>query len=183
MRKVHSVLSVVLVFSLLASACGDDDSESAVPTTGAPVATTGDSGSGDADDGDDGGDFGDVGELPGVLSSNDCLATATALASAFSGGLSSDGTFDPEGIADSFDRLSELAPSEIQGDIVVMADGLGLFFSVLDANNIDLGDPASMAAPGVAEAMEEAAEALDSADFEEASDNVNAWFESMCSGG
>ena len=171
MRKVRRSLSIVLVFVLLASACGHDD-DSAADTTTPPVATTG----------DNGGDLGDVGDLPAVLSSNDCFAAASALGSAFSGGITPGGTFDPEGIADAFRRVSQLVPSEIQDDVAVMADGLGLFFSTLEEHNVDLGDPASLGAPGVAEAMEDASEALESTDFQEASDNVNAWFENMCGG-
>jgi len=170
--------SILLVLMLVAAGCGDDDADSAAGATTPSTATTVDAGSGDA--GDPGGDGGVPGDLPTVLSSNECFAAATALGSAFSGGITPGGAFDPDGIGDAFDRLGQVAPSEIQGDLALMADGLGLFFSVLENENIDLSDPATLAAPGVAEALEDAVEIFESADFQAASDNVNAWFENMC---
>ena len=169
--------TVLLVLMLLAAGCGDDDESGSNTTTpmAAPAAD------GDADEpSDEAADPGNVGDLPTVLSSNECFAAATALGSAFSGGMTPSGTFDPGGIEDAFDRLSQVAPSEIQQDLAVMANGLGAFFSILESENVDLSDPSSLAAPGVVEALEDAADIFESADFQKASEDVSAWFDSMC---
>ena len=171
--------TILLALALLMAGCGDDDGGFVTSTTAQAAATTT---GGGGDDAQDPSDDGDDGDLPVILSSDDCLAAASALASAFSGGMTAEGTFDPEGIEDAFNQMSEFAPSEIKDDLAVMANGIGQFYSILEAAGVDFDDPSALAAPGVMEALEEASAYLDSTEFEEASDNVSAWFESECSG-
>ena len=118
--------------------------------------------------------------LPAVLSSNDCLSAASALGSAFSGGFTTEGTFNANEIGDVFDRMSEVAPSEIKDDLATIADALGEFFSILEDENIDLSDPTTLADPDVQDAFERAGEKMETSGFEEAGDNVSQWFEDEC---
>lgn len=172
---------------LLAAACsssddsGDEDDETAAPTTteadgsdetAAPTPTEADGG-GD----DDGGDV-DLGDL-GVLSSDDCLAASQSIAAAFSGGF---GQFiDPDEIADAFDQLGAAAPSDIADDLDEIGNTLAEFYNVLqDAGIEDLSDPSAFADPEIAQKIADAAEELDTDAFNEAADNVDAWFTENC---
>lgn len=186
---------MLLALVVLVAACGgDDDSDE---TTAAPAPSIADSG-GTAEDGegasaetpapavdDDAGSNDDgvgAGDLPGVLSSDDCIAAASAFASAFSGGFTAEGTFDAGQIEAAFDRMSEVAPSEIKDDLATIADALGEYFSILEEANVDLTDPAALTDPDVQAALQRAGEKLDTSDFEEVSENVNQWFEGQCEG-
>ena len=175
--------AILLVSMLLAAACGGDSGSDT--TTAITVGTV-------ADEGNEvgtttttekaGNDDVDAGDLPAVLSSNDCLAAAAAIGSAFSGGFSSTGVFNADEVEAAFDRVREVAASEIKDDLAIMADALGEFFSILEDAGVDLSDPASMADPSVQEALERAGEKMEATEFEEAADNVNQWFDDECAG-
>ncbi len=200
MTRLRAGGVILLALVLVASACGDDDAsatttEATVSTvadddavTSATTTTTTAADEGDDDDagsaatteaGDDGGGAGD---LLAVLSSSDCLAAASALASAFSGGFSPTGVFNAGDVAAAFDRMSDVAPSEIKDDLATMADALSEFFTILESENVDLSNPATFADPAVQDALQRAAEKMEATEFEEAAENVGTWFEDECAG-
>lgn len=186
MKMFSQVWAALLALTLLTAACGGGatsettttaaadatDSSAAAPTTTEEVspATTEQTDSGDTD----------AGNLSGLLTSNQCLDAAKAMASAFSGGISAAGFVEWDEVAAGFDRMSDVAPAEIRGDLALMADALGEFFSILQDAGVDLTDATAMADPALQAALQEASEKIDTEEFEEAADNVDQWFEEQC---
>ena len=118
----------------------------------------------------------------GVLSSDECLTAASSLSLAASGGLDPSGTGDVQTIADSFARMSAVAPAEIQEDLAAISAALSQFFSILSEEGIDFNDPASLSNPAAADAFRRAGAALEASDFQQAVDDVDAWFQVACGG-
>lgn len=176
----------LLVLAVLVAACGGEANSETTTTAAAAAVTEGADNEAttttteEVDAGDDDSGGVDAGGLPGLLSSNDCLQAATAMASAFSGGISSTGLIDSDEIAAGFDRMSDAAPGEIKDDLALMADALGEFYSILEDAGVDLSDPTAMADPNIQEAFISAGEKMDTEEFEQAADNVNQWFEDEC---
>lgn len=186
-------LAVIVALMLLAAACsssddsGEDADEAAAVTTvedgnagdGGDTTDTGDEETDTADTGDEGdtGDNGDLGGL-GILSDEDCFQAAQAMAAAFSGGIGQ--TFEPGDIADAFDQLGAVAPSEIADDLSFIGDTLSDFYNELEAAGVDFDDPNAFADPDLAEAIVESGESLNNDAFNEALDNVDAWFTENC---
>lgn len=166
MGRMKTVGLVLVALALVAGACGDDDDLGAI--------TSGTAGS-------SGGDQGTSGDLPdfsGDLSSEDCVAAAMAMATAFSGGLGI--TSDADSVQEAFGQMAAAAPSEIAADMGVIADALGEFYGILEDAGIDLSDATALSDPAVGAVLQQASAALESTDFEEATENVDAWFESQC---
>jgi hypothetical protein len=178
--------AVLLTLMLLAAACGGDTTSETTSTTAAnandnsaaPPTTTEDVAP-ETTEPPDSGDT-DAGDFSGLLTSNECLDAATAIASAFSGGFSASGFGDWDEIAAGFDRMSDAAPAEIRDDLALMADALGEFFSILEDSGADLNDPTAMADPALQAALQEASEKIDTEEYEEAADSVDQWFEEQC---
>jgi hypothetical protein len=179
--KRFPILAVIVALMLMAAACSSsDDSGDEVDETAAQTTTTTESG-GDDDsggDGDDNGDSGDVASGLGILSDEDCFQAAQAMAAAFSGGIGS--TVEPGEISDAFDQLGAMAPSEIADDLSLVGDILSDFYGELEDAGVDFNDPNSLSDPAIAGAIVEAGESLDTEEFNEALDNVDAWFTENC---
>jgi hypothetical protein len=188
--KRFPMLAVIVALMLMAAACSSSDDsgdEAAAVTTaedgnagdGGDTTDTGDEEGDTADTGDEGdaGDDGDLGGL-GILSDEDCFQAAQAMAAAFSGGIGQ--TFEPGDIADAFDQLGAVAPSEIADDLSFIGDTLSGFYNELEAAGVDFDDPNAFADPAIAGAIVEAGESLDTEEFNEALDNVDAWFAENC---
>jgi hypothetical protein len=189
MKRIR-MFAVIVALMLMAAACSsDDDSSTEVDEAAAPAATepaapaatepaAGDDGdTGDDDGGDDGGDDVDLSGL-GILSDEECFQAAQAMATAFSGGIGS--TVEPGEISDAFDQLGAAAPSEIADDLSFVGDTLSDFYGELEDAGVDFNDPNSLSDPAIAGAIVEAGESLDTEEFNEALDNVDAWFAENC---
>lgn len=158
---------------------GDDDSGADVDEAAAQTTTTTEAGDDDSGgDVDDNGDSGDIASGLGILSDEECFQAAQAMASAFSGGIGA--TVEPGDIADAFDQLGAAAPSEIADDLSFVGDTLSDFYGELEDAGVDFNDPSTFSDPDLAQAIIEAGESLDTDAFNEALENVEAWFNENC---
>ena len=120
-----------------------------------------------------------LGGLPVGLTSDECLAAASAFSLASTGGFGTTGV-DATRIDDAFAQMSAVAPSAIADDLATMAAAFREFFSILDQENVNLDDPNALVAEGAADALMRAGAALEASGFSEAAENVNAWLEATC---
>jgi hypothetical protein len=178
--KRFPILAVVVALMLMAAACSSsDDSGDEVDEVAAQTTTTTEAGDDDSGgDVDDNGDSGDIASGLGILSDEECFQAAQAMASAFSGGIGA--TVEPGDIADAFDQLGAAAPSEIADDLSFVGDTLSDFYGELEDAGVDFNDPNSFSDADVGQAIIEAGESLDTDAFNEALDNVDAWFNENC---
>jgi hypothetical protein len=90
------------------------------------------------------------------------------------------GTLDGEElqqVADQLEAMADAAPAEIQGDLQVIAEEIGAFYTALaETGYTGTGTPT----PDQIAQLEGLADAIDQDRFDAAADNVNAWFESNC---
>ena len=163
---IRRAVGVILVGSVVLVGCGksDDKATPSSVTSSTSGATTGVTSVGGAS-----------------VDSAKCIGAATAMASAASG--------IPQALAgtsagiqasvDSFAAFADAAPSEIKGDLRIVANGYAEFVKVLaDANyNPASGQPPSSE---VQAKIEAASEKLNASDFEEAAARVTAWFKAGC---
>ena len=106
---------------------------------------------------------------------------AAATQAAFTGG----GT-NAAGIAftaDYFQKFADQSPSVIRDDMQVFADAFSGFYDTLGELNIDFTDPASFAELEADEIrqLEAAGASMNTAEVEQATNNVRAFFETECS--
>jgi hypothetical protein len=193
--RSRRLLAVLFAMLLLVAACGgddgtggdDNDTNTTQSDDGGGDEGTGDDGGGD--EGDEGGSDGggaDDGDGIGIGGFNEtCLEAAQAMAAAmsqYSTGVAGafGGTLDDADLAEAAEQLqamADAAPEEIQDDLAVIAGGLEDFYTALAESGYVAGQVPS------AEQIEELsalAEVLDQEAFQEASDNINAWFEANC---
>jgi hypothetical protein len=173
-RKRFLRLLAIIASMALVVACGssgDGGGDSTVPgspdtTQAAPGDVGGDGGE---DDGDDG-----TGIPSGV-----CLeateAMSAAMASVGTGFGGDPGTFDEIGAQ--LDAMASSAPDEVQDDFEALAEELGAFYDAL----ADIGiTPGATPTAEQLQALEEATNSVDQAVIDEASDNIEAWFDANC---
>lgn len=175
------VLIVLLVAVVIASCGGDADGldSTTAPSDDGNVTTTTTAAAPDPDDGDDGASGG----LDGLSST--CLEATQGMAAAvnaYSTGMAQafGGSFDDESLqltADQLEAMAEAAPDEIKDDLNVIAAQLGEFYTALAESGYEPGETPD--ADQIA-ALSALAESFDNEEFEEASDNINAWFEANC---
>jgi hypothetical protein len=191
------LLAVLFAMLLLVAACGGDDDtggdDNDTNTTQADDGG-GDEGSddGSSDNGDDGssdnGDDGssDNGDGDGLGALDEtCLEAVQAVGAAmsqYSTGIAEvfGGTLDEaefEAAAEQLQAMAEAAPAEIQDDLAVIADGLQDFYQALADSGYVAGQTPS---PEQIEELSALSESLDSEAFQEAGDNITAWFEANC---
>jgi hypothetical protein len=183
------LLVVLFAMLLLVAACGGDDDtggdDNDTNTTQADDGG-GDEGSDDdsSDDGDDGGSSDDGGDGLGAFNET-CLEAVQAVGAAmsqYSTGIAEvfGGTLDQaefEAAADQLQAMAEAAPAEIQDDLAVIADGLQDFYLALADSGYVAGQTPS---PEQIEELSALSESLDSEAFQEAGENITAWFEANC---
>lgn len=164
------MLVLLMMGSMLLAACGGDDD-------GGSLDGGGDGGTETGTDGQTGDDGVDV----GVVDAAQCAEVAAAMAAAaqaipavFSG---SDADLDTS--IQQLEAFAEAAPEEIRADLQTIYEGYAAVATILADADFD---PASGQAPPpeVIAQLEEASQLLDSAEFQAAVENVNAYFESGC---
>jgi len=143
--------------------------------------------------GDDGGDGGGGGGGTtggggsfdgGALDAATCAQVVAAMASAYSGtmaSMSGGGGGDTQSAIDSLEEFAANAPDEIADDMQTIAAAYAQVGQAL----ADAGyDPMSGVAPTPeqAAALQQATAALDTPEFQQASDNVSNWFKEQCGG-
>lgn len=176
MKKLAEVrVLVLLLVALVVVSCGGDaggDDTTTAPSDDVNVTTT----TAAAPD-DDGNDLDSL--------SSTCLEATQGMAaavSAYSTGMAQafGGSLDDESLqltADQLEAMAEAAPDEIKDDLKAIAEQLGAFYTALAESGYEPG--ATPDADQLAE-LSALAESIDNEAFEEASDNINAWFEENC---
>ncbi len=182
------LLAALCALALVASACGDDDdadgdqgeAETTQDETGTSDAGTGTDDTGTDEAGTDVPD-GDAasGDLPDEFFSADCqeaydsfLAANTQLGSAFTGQVG-----DFEEAKANIDALADNAPDEIADAFETFASEMGVFFDAL----ADMGmDTTGQPSPEQLGQLMQAAESVDEAALDEASNEIAAYFEDVC---
>jgi hypothetical protein len=173
---------------LTLAACGGGGDGDATETTAPTETTTAEetppteAPSPDTTQPDPGNDTGDNG-VSGL--STVCIEATQAMGAAmssYSTGLAGvmGGTLDGEElqqVADQLEAMADAAPAEIQGDLQVIAEEIGAFYTALaETGYTGTGTPT----PDQIAQLEGLADAIDQDRFDAAADNVNAWFESNC---
>lgn len=183
MRFTPVRLVAIIAALLLMAACGGDGTaeETTTTTTQAEPETTVASQPVDSEPADDTGSGSDDGG--GITTV--CLDATQAMAAAinaYTTGLAGamGGSLDDESLqlsAGQLQAMADAAPDEIKDDLEVIANELGDFYTALSESGYQ---------PGVAPTPEQIAqlsalaEVVDQEAFDEASDNINAWFEDNC---
>ena len=172
MRKLRTV-TVLAVISLLLSACGgetgNDDpgttpesptTTGASQTTAAPSTTT-----------DPGGGFG--GLPTACLNASQAMAGAVqAYAQAFTGATPGFADF-----AGQLEAMADAAPAEIKADLEVLAREFGAFYQALAEIGLVAG---ATPTPEQIEQLNALSEQIDEDALDDASANIEAWFEDNC---
>ncbi|HEX5696011.1 MAG TPA: hypothetical protein VFZ15_06470 [Acidimicrobiia bacterium] len=179
------VVLVVLALGVVSACAGDagDDGGASTTTVGASGTTaveeTPDT-TAAADPGEDPGDgSGDGGFGTVCLEATQAMAAAiNAYSTGMAGAMG--GSRDDQSLQESAAQLqamADAAPDEIKGDLDVIANELEGFYTALAESGYE---------PGVAPTPEQIAqlsalaEVIDQEAFDEASDNINEWFEANC---
>lgn len=121
-----------------------------------------------------------VGASPACVSAVEAMTAAIAAYSAgFSNAMIGEDvdTEVYEEIMGQIEALRDAAPAEIKDDLDAVATELGKFYGALAEADFDLGSDPSLAD---FEKLNELAESVDQAVFDEASANIDAWFEQNC---
>lgn len=183
----HSRMALMSVVAVLVlAACGGDDDGAAttadVDTTVAETSTTEAAAPAttEAEQPDDSGE--DAG-LPGVTAV--CLDATQAMAAAvssYSAGIAGavGGTVEDDEIQQATEQLkamAEAAPDEIKGDLEVIATEIEAFYTAW----VEIGYTGGAApTPEQIEQLEALGDVIDQDAFDEAADNIEAWFEANC---
>jgi len=160
MRRIGAVAVAAL---LGLAACGGGDDGEATGDTDATTTTAG--AGGDASD-----FLGECAEFSEAF-----VGAGAAVGSAFSGA-ASDGLDDA---AAYFEQVAARVPKEIRADFEVFAEAYGDFAKAIAEADIDFSDPSSIDPAKLAE-LESVSEAFSSAEVEEASANIEAYFKANC---
>jgi hypothetical protein len=169
--RLTKLTVVVSLFALVLVGCGGGDSDDG----GGGGGTTG----GGATTGDDGGTVIDGGALDAAT----CAQVVAAMASAYSGSAAAmtGGSPDLQASVDQLEAFAASAPEEIRDDMQTIA---AAYATMMQAFADSGYDPASGQAPTPEQvaALQQATAAINTAEFQQASDNVSAWFEEQCPG-
>ena len=167
-------MTTLLVLALATTACGGGDAapEEAAGTTSAPVeaeTSTEDPPT-------------EVADASGSAFAGGCAAALGEfgdISSAFGQGAAAamGGDVDGATYADQLDELAANAPDEIQADFEVLTGELGPFFRALGELDITAGGTPS---PDQVAELQSLSQDLDSAAVEEASANIDTWFQENC---
>ncbi len=171
MSRLPRALGVLLVGSVALVGCGGGDGdEKTSATTTVAVSTSADRG-GDT-----------VGGSPGgVLTPSDCVAASTSMAEVY-GGIAQAMAHLGEGLDNALGTLEGFAakaPSEIRGDLEIVADGFATFVQAMREVNFNPAAGGSPPPDAMAK-MAAATEQLEKAEFTEAAARVSAWLEREC---
>jgi hypothetical protein len=196
MPRTRTLLAIVLLPILVfLVACGGDDDDSGSSSSDQPSASSSSGGStsssSDSSSGSSSSSSSSSESSSSDPSGEEILANCPELLGMF--GAFSAGAFanpgagnvgdDLETLADVLQNAADNAPSEIKDDMQVVANTFATFYSKLDDLGVDFSNPASFASLSASQQAEfqAAMESLDTAEFEQASNNLTAYFDENCS--
>jgi hypothetical protein len=170
-----AIAVAVLGLALVGAGCGGGDDEASGDDSGITITTeTTDT---DGTETTDDTDLGDIGNI-----SEDCLAAVGAFA-ALSQAVGAAGAGGDTGNADEsaelFSEFAGKAPDEIQDDIRVLAEAYATYIEEL--SGLDLQAGATPSADQIQQ-LSEAAEKLNTAEIQAASESFNSWATTNCPG-
>ena len=184
----HVRLLVLLVaLAVIGAACGDSGDESgsddgsgsdATPAATAPAATAP---ANTADSDDTLGTLGTLlGNVPGL--DDECVAIANVFGTLTQVSMVLGGQvdFDAGEAQALFDEAADQLPGDLQDDLQVMADGLIAFFQAVSNAGVDFSAPESLPSAAQLAELEAASDAIDTDEFNEASDNLTAYADEVC---
>jgi hypothetical protein len=160
------LVAVLALTALVLVGCGGGDDSGGTTGGGAGTTTGGDGGSFDG----------------GALDAATCAQVVAAMAAAYSQSAAAMTGGDASDLQASIDQLEAFAgsaPDEIADDMQVIASA----YATMSQAFADIGwDPTSGTAPTPeqAAALQEATAAINTTEFQQASDNVSAWFQDQC---
>jgi hypothetical protein len=169
-RRVRALaLAAVIGIGLAACGGGDDDPEAAEGSTTTTAASEDTSTDGEVDLEDFTGECAEFAEA--------FTEAGQAIGNAFSG----TGDGDLEDVASYFSEVADRMPDEIQADFEVFAAAYTQFAQALAEADIDMSNPEAMDPEAMA-ALEDVTAAFDSAEVQEASENIQAYMTERCGG-
>jgi predicted small secreted protein len=167
----RSLAALLVACALVLASCGDDSGSGGE-----------NAGNEDVDAG--GGDGGDVSQSDvDAFFSGDCSEAVQAFNAAIvssSAALVPGGEGTAEDTAAQLDAMAEAAPDEISDDFAVWADAYGEFAQALADAGIDYSDPSSFQSAEAIAALQSVGEIFDEGEFDEASANIESWFDANC---
>lgn len=168
MKGIRVTALIVVLASSLVACGGSDDETSAASTEPTDAATTEPTDVGGQDD-------------PGAFGSAECTEALTAWSAASSAAAQaiSASASDLDASLAELEAFAAAAPEEIRDDLTLIYETYGEFLQALEDSGYD---PASGEVPSAETlaAITAASERLSETEVTEASDRVNAWFESNC---
>ena len=170
------LIGAAAVCAVVLSACGDSGglSDSKASSDGGGSETTAaKSGTGSGSGSSDSGSGSGFGSADCVAATNAFVAASASLSLVLSG----DNKQFESSLAE-LNKWATSAPSSLQKDLKVVAAGYAAYAKALKDNGYKPGQTPDA---NLIKAMEKAGAALESSEFEKASDNVDAWFEKECS--
>jgi hypothetical protein len=168
------LLAGVMVFGITACGGGSDEDESsskAESSATVPTASEDDASGG-------GGSSSDGLSVSDFLDSDcaDAVAAYTSIVASSFGGSAMLSDEEKQKMEDGIAELEGKVPAELEDDISFIADAFQSYFEAL--GDMDLSDMVNN--PGKAKEIEAAGEKLDSAQFQQAQENVEDFFEQHC---
>lgn len=169
-RRVMVLLIAIL--ALVAAGCGGDSNESAgdAETTVATVETTDDDTMTDDSAAATDDDADDTVELSGKCA--EFADISTRIGESLSGD-----TANLDEAADLFDEIADEVPDEIREDYQVIADNFSKIAEALEGVDLTSGETPS---PEALAKLQEVTASMDSAEVQQASENIQAWVEENC---
>ncbi len=174
-------VAVAAVLSLAVTACGDDDTSTASSDT-STTATTASGSNSDAEQAAEdaagaaiGGDCAFLGKIAGT--GFEQAFDPTALMGNGQGAVDFGAVYAP--LADQLSQVADAAPDEIADSFHTLADGFKEVADQLDGVKIDFSDPQNMDPDAMAK-LEAVGSTLDTAEFQAASDEIDAWISANC---
>jgi hypothetical protein len=194
MPKTRTLLALVLLPLLVfLVACGGDDDDGGNASNDQPAATdsssssdssNADTSSSDSTDSTDDSSNDSADDVSGEEILANC-PELLGMYNAFAGGAFASpgsGEFDLENAAQVWQNAADNAPGEIKADMQVMADAFTNVYTALNDIGVDFSNPASFASLDANQQAQLAAafESFNTAEIEQAANNLDAWFNENC---
>ena len=189
-RKLLALLLAAAMAMSLA-ACSSDSSddeasgsledESEISATQGDGDSSSDDGDSSSDDGDSSSDDGSSDDIPDLGSLDECFEASMAFASItlIPLGLSFGATDeDLEELQDSLEELDASIPEEVSEDFEVIKEAYQEFGEAM--SEVDFTDPQALLDEDISQQMEDASALIETPEVEEATANIEAYFEENC---
>jgi hypothetical protein len=181
--RFRAAFGVLFAGALLVGACGGDSSSSDTGASGTTTTAPSDGGGNDTTT-TSGGTTGTVstGDLAGLFG-GDCAAAASLVTSAYASLFTGNSGMDFDEASSAFEKFADEAPDAIKADVKLISQAFVNLVTALRENDIDLADPTTYTDPAKMaklSAISEETDALNTPEYQAASDRVSAYIDSHC---